>query len=105
MSGAGKNNAEKAVEEMDRFQNGTITFAAFSKEFEEFGRSRNIPLIDILNWKEDLMVMAMREKASGGEKHGEHYLFMHFEMFKAKYATPLPKGTKPVTVPCGSDSE
>ena len=105
MSGASVNPAQAAVDHFEDISNSSITFTDFSREFEEFGRSKNIPLRDILNWKEDLYVMARRHESTNGTKAAEHFLFMHFEMFKVKFAKALPKGTKPVTGTVDSDSE
>lgn len=83
----------------------SISFPQFSLEFEEYGRSRNIPLRDILNWKEDIYVMARRhESITGSLLQGEEYLFTLFDGFKKKFAEPLPVGSRPVTGQL-SDSE
>lgn len=105
MSGPAKNPAEEAVEFFEDVSNSSITFSEFSRQFEEFGRSKNIPLKDILNWKEDLYVMARRYESMNGTQAAEHYLLLHFEMFKVKFTEPLPKGSRPVTETGDSDSE
>ena len=105
MSGASNNPAQAAVDHFENLENSSITFAEFSRQFEEFGRSKNIPLRDILNWKEDLYVMARRHESMNGLEAAQHFLFLHFEMFKVKFAEALPKGSRPVTGTGDSDSE
>jgi len=94
--------SQTIVDKVNAWQGGSITFQEFSAQFEEFCRSKNIPIRDMLNWKEDLYVMGRRHEAMNGLAAAENFLFLHFEMFKAKFAEALPLGQRPLT---GEDSD
>ena len=97
---------EEIVFRVNKYLDQGMDFVEFTQEIEDFGRSKNIPLIDILNWKDDLAIMAKRHGAMnpGDPRAAQKFLFLHFEMFKAKFAEALPKGSRPVTVE-DSDSQ
>ena len=82
-----------------------MTETEFSRKFEEFGRSKNMPLKDILIQREAIAQRVMHkcacEKKSEIEK--EQLLWLYFVGFSSQFGAALPPGTKPLTE--GSDSE
>ena len=75
-------------------QNSRLSITDFSREFEAWGRSVNMPLRDILQNKEDLGVMFQKEQITKGTEEAEFLLHQRFIIFKLQFGGPLPAGTK-----------
>jgi hypothetical protein len=84
---------------------GRMTESEFSRKFEEFGRSKNMPLRDICIQKEAIAQRVIhkcaRENKSEAEK--EQLLWLYFVGFSSQFGAALPPGTQPLAE--GDDSE
>jgi len=73
-----------------------------SRMMEEFGRSRNIPLLDILRQTEMMAHQGLRIREKEGKEAQMSFLWQNFVMYTTGFPEPLPAGTKAIT---NEDSE
>ncbi len=77
---------------------GRMTEAEFSRKFEEFGRSKNMPLRDICIQKEAIaqrvIHKCVNENKTDAEK--EQLLWLYFTGFSSQFGPALPPGTRPL---------
>lgn len=77
---------------------GRMTESEFSRKFEEFGRSKNMPLKDILVQRDAIAQRVLHkcacEKKTADEK--EQLLWLYFVGFSSQFGAALPPGTRPL---------
>lgn len=73
-----------------------MTETEFSRKFEEFGRSKNMPLRDILTQREAIAQRVIHkcacEKKTIEEK--EQLLWLYFVGFSSQFGAALPPGSR-----------
>jgi hypothetical protein len=77
---------------------GRMTETEFARKFEEFGRSKNMPLKDILTHRDAIAQRVLHkcacEKKTDAEK--EQLLWLYFVGFSSQFGPALPPGTRPL---------